>query len=57
VVQDCSAIFDMPDPDLQLQRINNMVKWLLELHAPLRKFIKKDNLNPWYIFDIEKAIK
>jgi hypothetical protein len=47
----------MPDPDQQLQRINNMVKWLLELHAPLRKFIKKDNLNPWYIFDIEKAIK
>jgi hypothetical protein len=36
---------------------NNIVKWPLELHEPLRKFIKKDALNPWYIFDIlEKAM-
>jgi hypothetical protein len=56
LVQDWSAIFDMPDPDQQLQHFNNIVKWLLELHAPLRKFIKKDDLNPWYTFDIEKAM-
>jgi hypothetical protein len=24
--------------------------------APLWKFIKKDDLNPWYTFDIEKAM-
>jgi hypothetical protein len=35
------------DPDQQLQHFNNIVKWLLELHAPLQKLIKKDDLNPF----------
>jgi hypothetical protein len=56
LVQDWSAIFVMPDPDQQLQHFNNIVKWLLELHVPLRKCINKDDLSPWYSFDIEKAM-
>jgi Reverse transcriptase (RNA-dependent DNA polymerase) len=56
-VQNWSAIFEMPDPDEQIQHFNAIVSWLLDLHAPLRKYIKKDEgANPWFTFNIEKAM-
>jgi hypothetical protein len=49
-------IYNMTDPDQQLQHLNKIVLWLLGLHAPLRKYIKRDPVNPWFTFDIEKAV-
>jgi hypothetical protein len=56
MVQTWDAIYDMYDPEEQLQHFNSIVLWLLDLHAPLRRFVKKDVINPWYSFDIERAI-
>jgi hypothetical protein len=56
MVQTWDAIYDMYDPEEQLQHFNSIVLWLLDLHAPLRRFVKKDVTNPWYSFDIERAI-
>jgi hypothetical protein len=46
----------MPDSDEQLQHFNAIVLWLLALHAPLSRYIKNDDINPWFTFDIERAI-
>jgi Reverse transcriptase (RNA-dependent DNA polymerase) len=54
--QDWSAIYNMSDPDQQLQHFNKIIIWLLNLHAPLRKYVKKDPVNPWFTFDVEKAV-
>jgi hypothetical protein len=54
--QNWHAIYDMPDPDEQLRHFNAIVLWLLDLHAPLRRYIKKDDVNPWFTFDIERAM-
>jgi hypothetical protein len=54
--QNWSAIYAMPDPEKQLQHFNSIVLWLLDLNAPLRRYIKNDDVNPWFTFDIQKAI-
>jgi hypothetical protein len=28
----------------------------LDLHASLRRYIKNDDVNPWFTFDIERAM-
>jgi hypothetical protein len=33
-----------------------LMQWLLDLHAPLSRYIKNDSVNPWFIFDIERAM-
>jgi hypothetical protein len=53
--QNWSAIFDLTDPDDQLQNFNQITLWLLDLHAPLRSYVRRDPVNPWFI-DIERAI-
>jgi negative regulator of sigma E activity len=35
---------------------NAIVLWLLDLNAPLRRYIKKDDVISWFTFDIQKAI-
>jgi Reverse transcriptase (RNA-dependent DNA polymerase) len=54
--QNWSAIFDMPDPDDQLQLFNSIILWLFDQNVPLRKFVKRDPVNPWFTHDIERAI-
>jgi hypothetical protein len=34
----------------------NSAIWLLDLHTPLRRYMKNDDVNPWFTFDIQKAI-
>jgi hypothetical protein len=29
---------------------------LLEIHAPLREYVKRNEVNPWYTCDVERAI-
>jgi hypothetical protein len=45
----------MPD-DEQLRHFSAIVLWLLDLHAPLRRYIKNDDVNPWFTFGIERAM-
>jgi hypothetical protein len=40
--QNSSTIFDLTDPDDQLKHFNQIKHWLLDLHAPLHKYVRKD---------------
>jgi hypothetical protein len=44
----------MADPEDQIQYFNAIIMWLLELHAPLRRYIISNDVNPW--LDVEKAM-
>jgi hypothetical protein len=44
------------DPDEQLQHFNATVLWLLDLHVPLCRYIKNDDVNPWFTFDIKRVM-
>jgi hypothetical protein len=46
----------MPDPDEQLLHFNAIVLWLLDLPVPLLGYINNDDVNPWFTFDIERAM-
>jgi hypothetical protein len=30
--------------------------WLLDLHAPLHRYVRRDPDNPWFSIDIERAM-
>jgi hypothetical protein len=46
----------MTDPDDQLQHFNQITLWLLDLHVPLRRYVRCDPVNPWFTIDIERAM-
>jgi hypothetical protein len=54
--QTWKAVFGMADPEDQIQYFKAIIMWLLELHSPLRRYIISTNVNPWFIFDVEKAM-
>jgi hypothetical protein len=54
--QNWSAIFDMTDPEDQLQHFNQITLWLLDLHAPLCRYVRRDPVNPWFTIGIERAM-
>jgi hypothetical protein len=54
--QNCFAIFELTDPDEQLQHFNHITLWLLDLHAPLRRYLRRHPVNPWFTIDIERAM-
>jgi hypothetical protein len=53
ITQNWSAIFDLTYPDEQLQHFNQITVWLL--HVPLRRYVRRDTVNPWFTIDIERA--
>jgi hypothetical protein len=55
-VQDWNNIYDTSDPEQQIQHFNSIIRWLLEIHAPLREYVKRNKVNPWYNCDVERAI-
>jgi hypothetical protein len=46
----------MTDPDDQLQHFNQITLWLVDLHAPLRRYVRRDPVNPWFTIDIKRAM-
>jgi hypothetical protein len=54
--QNWSAIFDLTDPDEQLQHYNQITLWLLDLHASLRRYLKRHPVNSWFTIDIERTM-
>jgi hypothetical protein len=53
--QNWSAIFDLTDPDEKLQHFNQITLWL-DLHAPVRRYVRKDPVNPWFTIDTKRAM-
>jgi hypothetical protein len=43
--QNWNPIYETFDPDLQIQFFNLIIRWLLELHASLRKYVKRNKIN------------
>jgi hypothetical protein len=37
-------------------QFNAIIRWLLEIHGPLREYVKRNEVNPWYNCDVERAI-
>jgi hypothetical protein len=54
--QNWNPIYEAFDPELQIQHFDSIIRWLLELHAPLREYVKRSEVNPWYNNDVERAI-
>jgi hypothetical protein len=46
----------MADPEDQTQHFNAIIMWLSELHVTLCRYIISTDVNPWFTFDVEKAI-
>jgi hypothetical protein len=40
------VLYGMADPEVQIQYFNAIIMWLLELHAPLRRYIISTDVNP-----------
>jgi hypothetical protein len=51
-----NPIYETFDPELQIQHFNLIIRWLLELHAQLREYVRRSEVNPWYNNDVERAI-
>jgi hypothetical protein len=54
--QNWSDIFELTVPDEQLQHFNQITLWLLDLHAPFRRYVRRYPVNPWFTIDIERAL-
>jgi hypothetical protein len=49
-------ISNMADSEDQIQYFNAIIMWLMKLHAPLCRYIISTDVNPWFTFDVEKAM-
>jgi hypothetical protein len=55
-VQNWNYIYDTSDSEQQIQHFNSIIRWLLEIHAPLCEYVKRIIVNPWYNCDVEPVI-
>jgi hypothetical protein len=55
-VQDWNYIYNTSDLEQQMQHFNSIIRWLLEIHAPLREYMKRNEMNSWYNCDVKPTI-
>jgi hypothetical protein len=44
--QNWNPIYEAFDRELQIQHFNSIIRWLLELHAPLREYVRRSEVSP-----------